>query len=148
MYNINFTRSNKIERAGAIIINNEQTKIVLVLNRLSFLKKENKFGLPKGHLNPNELKIPEIGAQREVLEETGVFFPIDNFKHFIKICDTLYYILTLDSNFVQNFSPHDKHEICYTSWFDLNSIKYLNINRTLLKSLKQIDKIKFLASNL
>ena len=140
-----FTKSinyGRVNRAGAIILSKDKTKIVLVLNRISYMKGEYKFGLPKGHLELNEKHLPAVGAQREVLEETGIFFPVDDFKSFIKICDTLFYILTLDSNAVNKFTPHDSKEIIYTGWFDLNSVEFLNTNRTLIKAMKQMDRIK------
>jgi len=56
----------EVSRAGGLIFNNDRTKVVLVLNRMSFLKGEYKYGLPKGHLYPYEIIAPFVGAQREI----------------------------------------------------------------------------------
>ena len=63
-------------RAGGIIFDKDNEHIILVLNKESYRKNENKWGLPKGHLYDYERVQPHIGAQREIWEETGVFFPL------------------------------------------------------------------------
>ena len=139
MYTQNYFRS--ASRAGGIIFNNDLTQILLVLNKLSYLKGEFKYGLPKGHIESCDNLNFKTSAQREILEETGLFFPITEFKHCIKICDTIYYILKIDC--VDNvFIPQDKTEIAYCGFFDISSIHYINTNRTLQKALKQLDRLK------
>lgn len=124
-------------RAGGIIFNSENTHIVLVLNKDSYSKNENKWGLPKGHLFDYERKLPHLGAQREIWEETGIFFPIrdDNFS--ISIYDTLYYVLTLNREVNPFFFPRDTNEIAYVCWFPIESLNSLNVNRTLAKIIKK-----------
>lgn len=139
MYTSNYFRS--ASRAGGIIFNSDLTQILLVLNKLSFLKGEFKYGLPKGHIESCDNFDFKTSAQREILEETGIFFPITEFKNCIKICDTIYYILQIDSN-DNVFIPQDKKEIAYCGFFDISSIYHINTNRTLQKALKQLDRLK------
>jgi len=130
----------EVSRAGGLIFNNDRTKVVLVLNRMSFLKGEYKYGLPKGHLYPYEIIAPFVGAQREIWEETGVFFPVNQFTNSFKIYDTRYYTLQLNNDVVHSFNPTDKREIAYAGWFDIEAVQYLNVNRTLSKIMKNWNK--------
>ena len=139
MYTSNYFKS--ASRAGGIIFNSDLTQILLVLNKLSYLKGEFKYGLPKGHIETFDNFNFKIAAQREILEETGIFFPITELKNCIKICDTIYYILKIDSN-DNVFIPQDKTEIAYCGFFDIPSIYHINTNRTLQKALKQLDRLK------
>jgi 8-oxo-dGTP pyrophosphatase MutT (NUDIX family) len=133
-------KQKDVSRAGGLIFNKSRTKVVLVLNRISYLKGEYKFGLPKGHLYPYESIAPFVGAQREIWEETGVFFPVNQFLHSFKIYDTRYYTLELNSDIVSTFHPTDQNEIIYAGWFDIEAVKYLNVNRTLSKISKNWKK--------
>lgn len=129
-----------VSRAGGLIFNKTRTKVVLVLNRQSYLKGEFKFGLPKGHLMAHEKHLPFIGAQREIWEEIGVFFPINNFMTSFKIYDTRYYTLELDSDVISHFEPADTNEIIFCGWFEIESVKFLNVNRTLSKITRNWNK--------
>lgn len=124
-------------RAGGIIFDKDNKHIVLVLNKESFRKNENKWGLPKGHLHHYERKQPHLGAQREIWEETGIFFPIYQESFSISIYDTLYYVLTLDKQHNQFFIPNDTNEIAKVCWFPIHSLHTLNVNRTLAKIIKK-----------
>lgn len=128
-------------RAGGIIFNKSNTHIVLVLNRESFLKKEFKYGLPKGHLLDHEKDFPHLGAQREILEEIGIFMPITDDTISISIYDTIYYILTLDKTYNPTFQPYDTNEIIMAEWIPINKLEYLNANRTLAKLVKKWNNI-------
>jgi ADP-ribose pyrophosphatase YjhB (NUDIX family) len=124
-------------RAGGIIFDKSHTHIVLVLNKDSYYKNENKWGLPKGHLYDYERKQPYIGAQREIWEETGIFFPIYQETFSISIYDTLYYVLTLDKEYNANLTPNDTNEIAKVCWFPITNLHNLNVNRTLAKIIKK-----------
>ena len=127
-------KKNKLpSRAGGIIFDKETKHILLVLNRDSYYKKENKWGLPKGHLSDFERQHPHIGAQREILEETGIFFPISENSFSISIYDTKYFVSSLCKIANPTFYPQDKTEIIYACWFPVNVISTLNVNRTLSK---------------
>tara|TARA_Y100000389_G_scaffold205111_1_gene263339 strand:- start:2814 stop:3263 length:450 start_codon:yes stop_codon:yes gene_type:complete len=132
------TNQRKIPtRAGGIIFDNTNTHIVLVLNKESYMKKENKWGLPKGHLYDYERSQPYIGAQREIWEETGIFFPIGKETFSISIYDTLYYVLSLDMDANTFFIPNDTNEIIKVCWFPIDNLHCLNVNRTLAKIIKK-----------
>ena len=66
---------DSIVKYGGIIINYDYTKILCVLNRLSYLKGENKWGFPKGHLDINEKS--NYCAKREIYEETSLNLDIE-----------------------------------------------------------------------
>ena len=59
-----------IKRAGAIIYNQNCSKVVVVMNKWSRYHKEEKWGFPKGHVKDGESGL--AGAVREVFEETGL----------------------------------------------------------------------------
>ena len=128
-------------RAGGIIFDKTNKFIVLVLNKDSFLKNENKWGLPKGHLNESERLYPHIGAQREIWEETGIYFPITEDTFSISVFDTLYYVLVLDKYHNPLFQTNDSSEIVKVIWFPIENLKNLNVNRTLAKIIKKWKSI-------
>ena len=124
-------------RAGGIIFDKDNTHIILVLNKDSYYKKEFKWGLPKGHLYDYERKLPYLGAQREIWEETGIFLPIADGTFSISIYDTLYYVLSLDRFWNPTFIPNDTDEIYLVQWVPISSLETLNVNRTLAKLIKK-----------
>lgn len=128
-------------RAGGIIFDKTNTHIVLVLNKESFLKKEFKWGLPKGHLLDHEKQNPYLGAQREILEEIGIFMPINQDTFSISIYDTTYYVLSLDRYYNPTFEPYDTNEIILAKWIPIDKLEYLNANRTLAKLIKKWNNI-------
>ena len=141
------SKKNRL-RAGGIIFNKKNTHIVLVLNRESFLKKEYKYGLPKGHLQDHEKDLPHLGAQREILEEIGIFMPITKDTISISIYDTIYYVLTLDKLYNPTFQPYDTKEIILAEWVPINRLEYLNANRTLAKLIKKWNNIFYTETHL
>ena len=124
-------------RAGGIIFDRDNTHIILVLNKDSYKKKEFKWGLPKGHLHEYERKLPYLGAQREIWEETGIYFPIQQDTFSISIYDTLYYVLSLNRDYNPTFNSNDKEEIIEVCWFPIQELGTLNVNRTLAKLIKK-----------
>lgn len=120
-------------RCGGIIINEKLDKIIIVLNRESKIKGENKWGLPKGHIKPNE-ELYQC-AQREIEEETGIKFKINNNTPRIKINDTFYYILVSTEDIYLN--PRDKREIAEVKWEKIENIEKMNTNR----GLKKLDSV-------
>tara|TARA_Y100000389_G_scaffold139399_1_gene137148 strand:- start:609 stop:1280 length:672 start_codon:yes stop_codon:yes gene_type:complete len=130
---MNYYKRKLPTRAGGIIFDKNTKFILLVLNRDSYFKKENKWGLPKGHLNNYERNFPHIGAQREILEETGIYFPLNENSFAISIYDTMYYVSSLCKKSNPVFFPKDQTEIIYACWFPVNAINKLNVNRTLSK---------------
>ena len=124
-------------RAGGIIFDRDNTHIVLVLNKESYYKQEFKWGLPKGHLQDHERMFPYLGAQREIWEETGIYFPIQQETFSISIYDTLYYVLSLDKDYNPNFVTNDVEEIIHVCWVPISTLSSLNVNRTLAKLIKK-----------
>ena len=143
----NKLNKHKIVRAGGLIFDKNFEKVILVLNKNSFANQTFKYVLPKGHLeNSEEMADPTIGAQREILEETGIYIPIHKFDAYLKIYDTIYYIISLEED-IKNFKANDNEEISFTGWFSIESIKFLNVNRTLLKLRDSLHNIAKLTKN-
>lgn len=136
-----------IRKAGGIIFNKDLNKVILVLNRLSYQKGENKWGLPKGHIEKNE-KI-NMCAMREIKEETGLEFQLFSRHRCIKINNSYYFIIVLNTNQDIDLQPLDNNEIIFTKWFDLEEIQKLNKNydtRLIFKESK-LNKIKDIIHN-
>lgn len=132
-------------KAGGIIFNSSLDKVVMILNRDSYNKGENKWGLPKGHLKEGESIY--YGAKREIKEETGLNINLKKANRCIKINDCYYYIIILSKLIKTN--PIDKNEIFKSEWIDLNEINNLNLNydtRSVFKKTK-LEKLKNIIHN-
>ena len=130
---------NTICRAGGIIYDEDKTHILLVLNRMSHSKNENKWGLPKGHLMNHEYDKAYLGARREILEETGIFYPINENDESLTFYDTIYFIIKLNRFKNLHFEPRDKKEIHQVKWMSINKLKDLNVNRGLSMFINTIN---------
>ena len=115
-----------INRCGGIIFNKTCDKVLLVLNKESHRKGEDKWGFPKGHRKKNERIID--CAKREIYEETGLSIPKEIFKKRIFIHNSLYFIIFLKQRY-DSFNFKDKKEIEKAEWKNLKQIELLNINR-------------------
>ena len=115
-----------LRKAGGIIFNKSLTKVVMVLNKCSFLKGEHKWGLPKGHLELYE-KINK-GAMREIKEETGLDIKILPEHRCIKINNSYYYLIVLNTDNECELAPIDTNEIIYSKWIELANIGQINKN--------------------
>ena len=138
---------NIVRKAGGIIFNKDLDKVILVLNRLSYQKGENKWGLPKGHIEKNE-KI-NICAMREIKEETGLDLKLLSYHRCIKINNSYYFVIVLNTNKEISLKAIDEDEIIFTKWFNLEQIKNLNKNydtRLVFKESK-LNKIKDIITN-
>ena len=127
------------KKAGCIIFDIDLKHIVVVKNRMSFEKGEDKYGLPKGQIKPDESAIH--AAERELYEETGIRLKINSQSNVIQILDTLYFILFLNKKKFETFIPIDNLEIIATEWVDVNKIKFLTLNRSLFKIVQIWDNI-------
>lgn len=136
---------NKDTRCGGIILNQNLDSVIIVLNRESKIKGEYKWGLPKGHINPNE-KLNNC-ASREIEEETGLKFKFSYNHPRVKINDTFYYIQIIDETENKQFKPKDNKEIAEVKWEKINNIKNINTNRGLKKLNLFMNKIKNLCIN-
>lgn len=127
-------------KAGGIIFNSSLDKVLMILNRESYNKGENKWGLPKGHLKQGESLY--YGAKREIMEETGLNINLKKRNRCIKINDCYYYIIILP--YQVKTSPIDKNEIVKSEWINLINIHDLNLNydtRSIFKQ-KKLEKLK------
>ena len=128
-------------KCGVIIFNNELNKIVLIQNKYLYLDGQNKYGLPKGHINKNESYAN--CAKREAFEETGLILKLNNTMPKIKINNTYYFPLILDIE--RKLSPIDKNEIQDAYWILIDNIKNLTLNREtkifLNKKLKEVKDL-------
>ena len=117
-----FKNFNVIEAAGGIVQNDEKD--------LLFIFRRDKWDLPKGKMEKNEL--PEKCAAREIEEETAVknlklkkkigdtYHIYDEFgKHFLKI--SRWYYFTCPSK--QNLQPQTMEDITQVKWFKTKDLK-------------------------
>jgi 8-oxo-dGTP pyrophosphatase MutT (NUDIX family) len=130
-------------RCGGIILNKNLDSVLIVLNRDSLSKGEPKWGLPKGHINKNELL--HHCAKREIEEETGLNINISNGSPRVKINDTYYYLVIIDNP--GPFFPKDKKEIALVQWHKIENLQKINRNRGLKKMEKITHKIFRLLNN-
>ena len=107
---------NKTKRitAGIILIyiNDNGLEVGLVRNKWS-----KKWGFPKGGVERNESL--KIAAERETLEETGLFIKINNETSY-RINKTTYFIKLMDQKLKMN--PKDKNEILDTKWCNIKDL--------------------------
>ena len=128
-----------IQKAGCIVFDTEFKNVIIVKNRMSFGKGENKHGLPKGQIKLNEE--PQKAAQRELYEETGLMINLSENNDTIQIFDILYFVILLDKKEFKEFKPVDNVEILSSEWMDVDNLKYLTLNRSLLKIVQIWDDI-------
>ena len=123
-------------KCGGIIIDKQRKCILCVLNKLSFLKGEHKWGFPKGHTIKNE----EYWkcAQREIHEETSLYLEKKKFHKYVKIYNNIYYIITLNTDYT-NLISYDNNEICKVEWKTIKELKEINYNRDLRCFIKFIN---------
>ena len=118
-----FFKHFKIIEAAGGIVQNEKKDIL-------FIYRRDKWDLPKGKMEEGET--PEICAEREIEEETGVknlklkkkvgetYHTYDEFgKHILKISH--WYYFTCDSK--QNLQPQTVEDITETKWINTRNIK-------------------------
>jgi len=117
-----FKHFSVIEAAGGIVQNDNKD--------LLFIFRRNKWDLPKGKLEKNES--PEICAEREIEEETGVrdlqlrkkigdtYHIYDEYgKHFLKVSHWYYFTCPAK----QNIEPQTEEDITEVKWFKTKDIK-------------------------
>mgnify|MGYP001324920039 CR=1 FL=1 len=125
-----------IKRAGGIIF--YHNKLLVVLNKLSKLKGDCKYGCPKGHRKNKELLIN--CANREIYEETGLDINID-FKNtpYKIIEDTIYYIIKYPIE--QSVNIKDVNEISEVCFMTKEQLIEVNKNRSLKIICKHFNNI-------
>lgn len=127
--------TNDIEpnKCGGIITTPDLESVIVVMNRHSAWKGENKWGLPKGHARQGET--PPECAQREILEETGLYFPTNRFKRFIHLNGNYYYLIVLKEPY-QKFKTNDEKEISEVRWMPIEELRNYNYNSDIKRFLK------------
>ena len=90
-------------------------------NRLSGIKVLcNKWGLPKGHMEEGD-KVYSNCASRELFEETGVRYNINQIKFvFKRVNKTIYYPIILKER--SNLKQLDKEEILKVEWKNVDEL--------------------------
>ena len=127
---------NNIVKYGSIIINKDHSKVLCVLNRQSYLKGENKWGFPKGHMDDKET--PVECAKREVREETSLDLDPNEFKIPVRIHSNIYYMIKLNSE--KTLYPLDSNEIQMVEWKTIENLQKCNMNRDVKLFLQKISK--------
>ena len=113
-------------KAGALIFNQDFTKVLCVLN--NYNPKKSKWGLPKGHLEIGKEQRHEC-AKRELFEETGLDININYDDPFIKINNSIYYVFSVNESIIEKLKPIDTKEIKKIEFIDISLHKNLNINK-------------------
>ena len=103
-------------RCGGIILNKSLDSVLIVLNRDSLSKGEPKWGLPKGHINHNELL--HHCAKREIEEETGIII----------------------SRFIPNFEVYTQYEMTHDFRFDPPKPLEISYNKIVVFYLSEVTK--------
>ena len=98
--------------------------------QLLIVKNQSKWGFPKGH-RENQFESFSSCANREALEETGLYFPIYNNSNKLRLFDNYYFPFVVNNADVYKPKPIDKKEIIEAKWVDIDSIKNLTKNRDL-----------------
>ena len=122
-----------VRKCGGIITNPELDSVIVVMNRHSAWKGENKWGLPKGHARPGET--PPECAQREIQEETGLYFSTQRFRRHIYLNGNHYYLIILKTPY-NNFQTNDEKEISDVRWMPISELRNLNYNSDIKRFLK------------
>ena len=128
----------KIQKCGGLIIDSKFNRILCVLNKQSYLKGENKWGFPKGHIQNNEDY--KKCAQREIQEETSIYFGLTKFKKYIKLNNNIYYLIQLKSP-LEIFKSKDTDEIINVEWKKLDALRHHNFNSDVRKFFHKIKKM-------
>lgn len=133
--------SNSIEKAGAIILNQNGTKAVLL-----YRGNHNDWSFPKGHVEPGENQFDTM--LREIKEETGVIgkviSPLPDMEYLNSKGDGVrlhMYLLRAETEKLIEEHEGDKLE-----WIDLNEVTdkltYQNLKGYFSQQLAGIRKIK------
>lgn len=131
--------SNHPTKVGGII-SDADNNLLIVLGKYS-----QKWGVPKGSLNPDEKFLD--GALREIKEETGLGLKPLHTKRleYWTVNRARLYLLQVD-HVMPKLKPLDNKEIAQAKWLDLSNEKELNdvkntANKMLLAIIKKIESI-------
>lgn len=122
-----------IKECGIVLLNKTLDSVLVIFQNESL-----KWGLPKGHMEPNELKhkLYFDCARRELLEETGIMISTQKYKKYgtLFLGSKLFYVLQLIRD-VHLRKPLDTSEIGDVQWLPIKNIgpfiEHYNCNVTL-----------------
>lgn len=123
----------KFERVGGIIFNENFTEILLVKGH-----QAHKWGVPKGHINPDESHIE--CCNREVWEETGISILFCNEPVSITADKAKLYLMYAIKDRCK-LDPQDKDEIMEIGWKKISDLNQetMDCTRMLKKIINRID---------
>lgn len=107
------------EECGAIVFDRKGESVLII-----FQRESQKWGLPKGHVNPNESNNYFECAKRELEEETGIMMNLIKYRRVgsCVIRNKLFYIVRLMKD-VHNMRPIDNSEIGGIQWLNVEKIR-------------------------
>ena len=121
-FNVKSTKMTlKETRCGVIAFNEDMTKVLCVCNKIIYDKLGFElWGLPKGHMEEGD-KVYSNCASRELFEETGVRYNINQIKFvFKRVNKTIYYPIILKER--SNLKQLDKEEILKVEWKNVDEL--------------------------
>lgn len=101
-------------------------------------KRSRIWSLPKGCINEGESE--NLCAQRETLEESGLFVDLNEFQMRVCINHNVYFVVIIKDH--PKLKIRDKDEVDKVNWMTLNEIRYLECNKD-LRSILQYPQRKF-----
>lgn len=115
-----------ITECGIILLNKTLESVLVIFQNESL-----KWGLPKGHMEPIEIKnkLYFDCARRELLEETGIMISTHKYKKYgtLLLGNKLFYILQLMRDIYPR-KPLDSIEIGDVQWLPIKNIEYFTKN--------------------
>lgn len=106
------------EECGAIVFDRVGESVLII-----FQRESQKWGLPKGHVNPNEGSNYFECAKRELEEETGIMMNLIKYRR-VGTCvirNKLFYIVQLMKD-IHHLRPIDHSEIGGIQWLNVQRI--------------------------
>jgi len=107
------------EECGAIVFDRLGESVLII-----FQKESQKWGLPKGHIDPKEGGNYFECAKRELEEETGIMMNLIKYRR-VGTCvirNKIFYIVQLMKD-VHRLRPMDHNEIGEIKWLNVEQIR-------------------------
>ncbi len=147
----NTPKENDFTECGAIIMDKSCKYILLIKQRLS-----NKWGLPKGHMEKEEIEKNNIlnCIKREINEETGINLNKINYNYIDmryfynnKYYNRVLFVFRINKDIKYiNLNPWDLNEICDTKWIEIKYLKDFMCENNCNTSLRNIDIYNYIIS--
>lgn len=107
------------EECGTIVFDRRGESVLII-----FQKESQKWGLPKGHIDPKEGNNYFECAKRELEEETGIMMNLIKYRR-VGTCvirNKIFYIVQLMKD-VHRLRPMDHNEIGEIKWLNVEQIR-------------------------